>query len=219
MEIKNTGESEIDYYQTLEKKAEHIVVDKNKCKSVDIRNCMVLPLHCVKFLSYRTGDKQIDFIRAAVEDGNKFLWKMANESIDIFRQAFQIAHQSGNPTDWIEKASFDLGSNEFKRFNGNIPEEDYSQIWKFADDVGLPFSTIFQLCLLAGLLKSEQITKRDNHKIYKILMRFHKWLITRAMHVSHYMDMICRLESEKHVVVTGERKNLDDILKLENKTN
>jgi len=156
---------------------------------------------------------EIAIANTAVVVGIRLLWHIARETAKISGKAFRLSHEHGNNPKWHDKDSFDLGTSEFTKYFGKFPEKDLAQIRKLSQELGLPFKTVFNLCLIAGLLKSDKITVKDSNTFYHIISRFLTWLDRREANAKYYIDLVQSTMNEQ-VENNSKRKILDDILKL-----
>ena len=151
---------------------------------LDIKSCPTSLLRSLSLLADSIqGVKLSHVTRVAAERGRHVLWTLtgAGELAEIHNQLIQRSPHEVNVLSWLEKASFDLGTDDTARLHGRIREEDREMIFKLAAVVGLRHrpSTVMVIALGAGILRSKKIPIEYNNQFAKLLVRFGHWIRER----------------------------------------
>ena len=151
---------------------------------LDIKSCPTSLLRSLSLLADSIQGVKLSYVtRVAAERGRHILWTLpgAGELAEIHRQLLQRSPHEVNVLSWLEKASFDLGTDDTARLHGRIREEDREMIFKLAAVVGLRHrpSTVMVIALGAGILRSKKIPIEYNNQVAKLLGRFGHWIRER----------------------------------------
>ena len=163
----------------------------------------------LRYLGYKYGRKQKEISYLACYIGRKIIWKLSGGCVSALESVFVYAYENDQDSEWINCASFDLGTSKFVRFFGEIAQKDHSQLWALSDKLRLPFYVIFNLSLMMAFLMEPKIRVSDYNKMGSTVQRFRKWLEIKESYARYNLDFIDSTKEDK--ICDNERISLESI--------
>lgn len=184
---------------------------------LDIKSCPTSLLRSLSLLADSIQGMKLSHVtRVAAERGRHVLWTLpgAGELAEIHNQLIQRSLDEVNVLSWLEKASFDLGTNDTARLHGRIWEKDSEMIFKLAAVVGLRHrpSTVMVIALGGGILGSKKIPSEYNNQFAKLLGRFGDWISERLLFAKRLQSItpLKTPQNEKRLTLVDVFDGLDE---------
>lgn len=162
--------------------------EEQRLISVFLKNCEPIIRQGVVDIAYKSQATQSDIVRGGIRVGIDLLW--AINGIDKIRKIrFEVDQLTDNQSlrGWFDSGDFTIFGKAKLFFR--IDSKTHGECGGLASALGLNLNTIFQLCLMAGLIHSETISYEDRAKMIEISVNFMNWLTNRIENARMFKEM------------------------------